>query len=1002
MTIEDSRRVLLLATNLGIGGGAEEQVIQLALRLRQRGWAVEIVSMLEPGTLPDDLAAFEIPVHSLHMRRGIADPFSLFRLAREIRRFRPRVLHTHMTHANILGRAARAIAPVPALISTLHGLKMYRVNGGPTRGREYAHQITDRWADLTTTICRAGADSYIRDHAVPAKKLIVVPNGVDTTEIHPDPGRGLRIRRELGLEPAFVWLAVGRLEKPKAYGTMMRAFARACQIASAPPVLLVCGQGSLEAQVRQQARELGIAEQVRFLGVRRDVPALMSAADAFLMSSDTEGLPMALLQATACALPAVATSVGGIPEIVENGKSGFLVEAGDPDRLAAAMDLMANVPSERRRAMGAAGRTSTCANFDLDRVVSRWEQLYASVSQSFHTRKSMNTTPSRSGIVQSSAATAASLGAHRTIRSCVPERFRAQAADTPEDTAVTSAGEAMTYEQLNQRSNQLARHLMSLGAGPEVAVGIYMERSPAFVTAALAILKAGAAYVPLDPAWPPERVHQVLTDSNAPVLVTHRWMAAGLPAGGWSTVDIDIDRKSLGRYPAEDFEPAARPDNLAYIIYTSGSTGVPKGVEITHASLSNLVAWHQRTFRITPADRASQVAGLGFDAAVWELWPYLTAGASVHFADEISRRSPQAMREFLLDRDINIGFVPTVMAEELMRLDWPRNASLRTLLTGADTLHRHPDPSLPFTLINNYGPTECTVVASSGIVPTETNTDRMPSIGRPIANTEIYILDENLQPVEPGEAGELCIGGLGLARGYRNLPELTARKFVRLRLAGPLAERVFRTGDRARYLANGDLEFLGRMDDQIKIRGFRIEPDGIVACLDRHPEVRNSAVIARDDMGAERVLVAYVAVAAGSTVTGTELREFLSVSLPEYMIPSAFVRMSALPTTTNGKCDKAALPTPVASNMLRNETRGTAASNAVEQRITEIVTSLVNAPEVGRDDNFFLIGGHSMLAAQLLVSVRESFGVSVTLRELFEAPTVASLSAKIERLIASK
>lgn len=1007
MSVDRSRgRLLVLSTNLGLGGGAEEQVMQLAVRLKARGWDLEMTSMLPPSPLPADLKESGIPVRSLNMRRGVADPVSLFKLARQIRRFRPDVLHTHMTHANIMGRVARRLQPVPVLVSTLHGLKMHRVNGGSTRMRELGHRITDPWADLTTTVCKAAAESYIHDRAVPAEKVLVVPNGVDTTQLNPNAANRESVRQALGLGDTFTWIAVGRFEKPKAYGTMVRAFARVCRQSTAPCTLLICGGGSLEEQTRAEVRDLGIADRVRFMGVRRDVPQLMNAADAFALSSDTEGLPMVLLQASASGLPVVATSVGGNPEIVEHGRTGFLVQPGDPEAFASAMSLMASLPTDRRSAMGAAARAATCANFDIEQVVSRWERLYTSLLDPASKRNNMHTSESLSvrsnHSVPPAMAHAQQPGVLPHTRQNVPVRVSVQAADSPDDIAVTGGGETLTYQQLNERSNQLARHLMSLGVAPEVPVGLYMERSTAFATAALAIMKAGGAYVPVDPAWPPERVHYVLKDAQAPVLVTHRWMAAGLPAGTWSTVDVDIDRVRIGRHSAADVDCNTQPDDLAYIIYTSGSTGWPKGVEITHAGLSNLVAWHQRAFRITPADRASQVAGLGFDAAVWELWPYLTAGASVHFADEISRRSPEALQEFLLDQDISIGFAPTVLAEELIRLDWPASARLRTLLTGADTLHRYPSPSLPFTLINNYGPTECTVVATSGIVPSMPRTDEIPSIGRAIANTEIYILDEHLKPVRPGEIGELCIGGPSLARGYRNMPELTAQKFVRMTMAGSMSDRFFRTGDRARFLPNGEIAFLGRADDQIKIRGYRIEPDGIVARLNQHPEVRNSTVIARDNGAGERTLVAYVAMDTHSILTSTELRNHLSATLPDYMIPQTFVRLAALPVNTSGKCDRAALPEPASSNILRNEARGAVAGTGIEGQISGIVTRLVKVEQVGRDDNFFLIGGHSMLAAQLLVSLREAFGVSVSLRELFEAPTVASLSAKIEQLISTR
>ena len=286
------------------------------------------------------------------------------------------------------------------------------------------------------------------------------------------------------------------------------------------------------------------------------------------------------------------------------------------------------------------------------------------------------------------------------------------------------------------------------------------------------------------------------------------------------------------------------PESLAYVVYTSGSTGRPKGVEITHANLLNLIDWHQAAFNVTASDRASQVAGLGFDASTWEIWPHLCAGATVSIADEPTRRSPHTLQKWLLANKITIAFIPTVLAEQLLHADWPADTSLRTLLTGADVLHRRPIEGLPFVVVNNYGPSECTVVSTSGIVTPDADLEGPPSIGSPISNTRVLILDQQLQHVATGEAGELCIAGALVGRGYRNLPDMTASRFVTITTESGERLRVYRTGDRARWLPNGELAFLGRLDEQLKIRGYRIEPGEIVAWLDRYPGIEASAVVA--------------------------------------------------------------------------------------------------------------------------------------------------------------
>jgi acyl-coenzyme A synthetase/AMP-(fatty) acid ligase/acyl carrier protein len=401
---------------------------------------------------------------------------------------------------------------------------------------------------------------------------------------------------------------------------------------------------------------------------------------------------------------------------------------------------------------------------------------------------------------------------------------------------------------------------------------------------------------------------------------------------------------------------------------------------------------------VAAQDRASHVAGLAFDAVVWELWPYLSAGASVVLADATARTSSELLREWLVAEGITISFVPAALAEPMLWAQWPRTTSLRYLLTGADTLHRYPVAGLPFQLVNNYGPTECTVVATSGMVKVSCEVGK-PSIGSAIANTQIYLLNENREPVKAGETGEIYIGGTSVARGYRNQPEMTADRFVKNPFGPAVDARLYRTGDLGSLLPDGQIAFHGRADNQEKIRGHRIEPDEIVSVLARHPKVSSAAVAGRGN-ACSRQLVAYV-VTAGAGLRSSELREFLSKELPEYMIPSAFVRIAALPLTPNGKLDRAALPEPATENAL-DTTAYRAPESAIEVRIASILEELLKVERAGLDDNFFLLGGHSLLGTQLVLRVRERFGVMLTLRDLFTAQTVGSLSDEIERQLIAK
>jgi amino acid adenylation domain-containing protein len=576
----------------------------------------------------------------------------------------------------------------------------------------------------------------------------------------------------------------------------------------------------------------------------------------------------------------------------------------------------------------------------------------------------------------------------------VHQLFERQAARTPDAVALTFGDKKLTYRELDAKASQLAHHLRSLGVARETIVGIYLERSLELVVGMLGILKAGGACLPLDPTYPKERLAFMLNDGRVPVLVTQQSFVTCLPRGPWRIVALDVEESEIAPESPHSTS-GSQPEDLGYVIYTSGSTGWPKGVEITHGSLLNLVFWHQCAFGVTTVDRATQLASPGFDAAFWEVWPYLAAGASVHLPDEAVRVAPEILRDWLVAQKITISFLPTALAESVIALSWPAETALRVLLTGADTLRRYPPPGLPFRVVNNYGPTESTVVATSGAVLPDDRVDLPPSIGRPIANTQTYILDAQVRRVLIGEPGELHIGGAGLARGYLNRPELTAEKFIPNPFSDAPGSRLYKTGDIACYLPDGRISFLGRIDEQIKIRGYRVEPNEIVTVLNRHPTVAASVVVGRGDVSGDKHLVAYVVPVSQSQPTEGALRDFLRISLPEYMVPTVYVRLAELPIGPHGKLDRAALPAPNGANKLRHD-GFVAPRTPVEERLAQILAGLLCLEQVGMDDNFFLLGGHSLLATQVINRVRNAFGVELSLRSLFEAPTVAALSSEIE------
>jgi amino acid adenylation domain-containing protein len=601
-----------------------------------------------------------------------------------------------------------------------------------------------------------------------------------------------------------------------------------------------------------------------------------------------------------------------------------------------------------------------------------------------------------------------SFGDVQTCRrwSCTPHLVSAIAAAIPAATALRDRSARLSYGDLNARANQLARYLMSLGIGLEVPVGICLDRSFDRIVATLAVLKAGGAFLPLDPAWPDARLRLLLADAGAPVLIGTEAIAdrlgrAGGGVDGPIVVALDRAAGEIARLDSGAVEVPVRREHLAYVIYTSGSTGTPKGVEITHGNLLNLVFWHRRAFAVTSADKASHLAGLGFDAAVWEIWPYLTAGASVALVDEPVRTSPELLRQWLCDEQITMAFVPTALAEPMIAADWPIHTALRCLLTGGDTLHTRPRRGLPFAVVNNYGPTECTVVATSGVIPAGGDDGALPPIGPPIAHTQIHILDADSQPVAAGELGEIHIGGASVGRGYRNRPDLTAQAFVPDRFGAAPGARLYRTGDLGRRLLDGQIAFHGRLDNQAQIRGQRVEPDEIASVLIQHPRVASAAVIARGGGTGEKRLIAYVVPAEGAALTAEAMREFLATRLPDWMIPAAFVRLASLPLTGNGKLDHTALPEPSPDNRL-DDVQYRAPETPTEQRTAAIVAGVLSLERVGADDNFFLIGGHSLLGTQVVLRTRDAFDVDVTLWHLFEAQTVGRLAAKIEQLLVEK
>jgi len=578
----------------------------------------------------------------------------------------------------------------------------------------------------------------------------------------------------------------------------------------------------------------------------------------------------------------------------------------------------------------------------------------------------------------------------------VAEQIWQIAEETPEAPAIRSERGQITFRGLTTRASALAGRFKAALTGDKQVIAIATDDGAEMICAALAAWRAGCAYLPLDPAGPSLRLEHMLAEAQVNLIATAAKHASHLPPGHSKLIFLDEcgDSNNLSEKDSTEPDWTIQPGDPAYVIYTSGSTGLSKGVVVTHANLAHLVRWHRRAFSVSQNDRGTQFAALSFDAAVLETWPLLAVGASLCMPDRSIALAPDDLRDYLVSQRITLCFAATPLAEQMISLYWPLETSLRYLLTGADTLHSFPPAGLPFQLVNNYGPTECTVLATSGIVPVERGERVMPSIGNVIPGAEVHLLDAALRPVPDGERGQICIGGAGVGAGYVGRPELTAERFISVPEIS--ATRLYLTGDLGRRLPSGELDFCGRMDDQIKLRGFRIEPAEVEMALRSQPTVA-AAVVASLGTGTEKQLTAYVVLKGD--VTSDELRRYLQDRLPSYMIPTQFVRLDRLPLTASGKIDRSALPAPDSSNTLEQTGSLAELETEIQREIGAILSSLLGGRELGLNDNFFLVGGHSLLAAQIMARIRSSFQVDLPLRTVFESSSIAALSKQIETRI---
>ncbi len=572
---------------------------------------------------------------------------------------------------------------------------------------------------------------------------------------------------------------------------------------------------------------------------------------------------------------------------------------------------------------------------------------------------------------------------------CVHELFEERVESAPNAVAVRFGNEDLKYRELNLRANKLARYLQGMGVGPEVLVGIFTDRSLEMLVGLLAVMKAGGAYVPLDREYPPERIRFMIEDSQAQVVMTQSSLLHRLPHTAAQTICLDADSPDFLNESGENPAARAMPDNLAYVIYTSGSTGQPKGVLVAHRGVTNMIEASVKLFGITSGSRILQGASLSFDASVLEIFMALAGGATLCLIDQGA--SGIELGQLLRDHAITTTAITPSLLDTIPEGEYP---ALHSIIVGGEACSAATAArwSRRRQLFNAYAPTEATVYATATQhVEAE---GHAPRLGRPISNMQIYLLDQHLQPVPTGITGEIHAGGVGLARGYLNQAGLTAERFIPDPFSRIPGARLYKTGDLARFVAGGEIEFTGRVDQQVKVRGFRIEPGEIETVLGRHPGVREAVVVARADAPGGKRLIAYVVACEESPPKASEMRDYLTRTLPEYMVPSAFVVLDALPLTATGKVDRNALPVPEQARPELDHAY-IAPRTAVEEVLCGVFSEVLQVEPVGVQDSFFELGGHSLLATQITSRLREAFQVELPLRKLFEAPAVERLAEVI-------
>ncbi|MCD4650259.1 MAG: amino acid adenylation domain-containing protein [Candidatus Cloacimonetes bacterium] len=563
----------------------------------------------------------------------------------------------------------------------------------------------------------------------------------------------------------------------------------------------------------------------------------------------------------------------------------------------------------------------------------------------------------------------------------------------PDIIAVECNGQTITYAELNRKANKVAHYLLKQSLALETPVGLYTTRSITFVIGMMGIVKAGCCYVALDPTYPPKRLRMIVKESGLGfILDTVGGADKLMKKGRYPKLDAILADETLSE---DNPNYAVSTNSLVYLIYTSGSTGVPKGVAIEHCNLVNLIAWTSSRWNLIPGRHVSQSAKLSFDASQWEYWGNLTTAGTLFITPDACLIDMEALNDFFAKHQIVFGFLPTPVAELFLDSNWRKNPQLEFICSGGDRLVKRPHPDFPATLCNVYGPSEATIIVTEKVVELENKAHGMPSIGKPVTNTQVLILNENLEPVRQGESGEIYLAGKLVGRGYFGNPEKTAEAFIKNPFENILGDRLYKTGDLGRFFPDGEIEFLGRLDFQVKIRGYRIELGEIQSILSTHPDILQNYMMDVRRPDGDKVLVAYIELKNKKKKKLEGLEEWLAETLPDYMIPSVFIFMKDMPLTDNGKIDREKLPEP---DWIEHLEEFVPPETPKEEALARVWSNILDIKKIGRNDDFFRLGGHSLKAARAVARLSEDEGYKLTILDLFEQSVLKDVATKLVKL----